>query len=350
MNLRELTLSRFRCHESLTLSFGPGVNVICGENGVGKTSVLEAVGYLSTTRSFRHAKDREIIAFGARQAHVRASVEMTRDGQPEVRELEAFLGEKRELRLDGGSLTPRQMLGLLPSVLFSPEDLELVKGVPSERRRFLDLTLGQMRPRYVAELSQYRRVLQDKRRVLFLLAEKPSFAELLPEYNRHLARLGAYITGERKTVADRLESSAAQHHAAISGSRETLSLRLLTHAASEEEALESMQRRELAERAQRQCLIGSHRDDLELLLNGHPLRDYGSQGQLRTAALALKLAQRDILREDTGQWPVLLLDDVLSELDAGRRGYILRHTGRDQVLLTGCDRPEDLQADRLILL
>lgn len=350
MRLCELNLSHFRCHASLNLTLGQGVNVICGANGVGKTSVLEAVGYLSTTRSFRHAKDREMIGFGADTAVIRGSYESAENGSPEIRELEVLLGAKREMKLDGGMMTPRQMLGILPSVLFSPEDMELVKGVPSERRRFLDLTLGQMRPRYVAELSRYRKLLQDKRHILLLLGEKPSFADLLPEYNRRLAHIGAYITGERKTITARLEQCAAHHHAAISGDREKLTVQLQTHASDETETLDAMERRQAAERTQRQCLVGSHRDDLELELDGRSLRDYGSQGQIRTAALALKLAQRDVLREDTGRWPVLLLDDVLSELDAGRRNYILRHTGQDQVLLTGCDRPEDLKADRLILL
>lgn len=333
--LLQLSLRDFRCHAERIFPFQPGLNVLYGANGQGKTSVLEAVGYLSTVRSFRRAPEAEMIRFGASGAEI--AVRFTRSGSPKEHTLSAELGAKRVLRADGEPVdAPRDMLGRLPSVVFAPEDIALVRDGPAERRRFLDILLSQLRPRYVAELTRCRRLLRDKQRLLTRISDKPSFAEMLPEFDRRLSEAGAYITEERARVTARLSEAAARHHAAVSSDTEVLEIRLLAQAHDAARYHELFQRRRESEIARRQCLVGPHRDDLELGLNGRSLRAYGSQGQLRTAALALKLAQRDIFLEELGASPILLLDDVLSELDAGRREYLLTHVGGGQTLLTAC--------------
>ncbi|MDR1736251.1 MAG: DNA replication/repair protein RecF [Oscillospiraceae bacterium] len=345
MTLSRLSLRSFRCYDRAEFAFVPGVNVIKGSNGAGKTTVIEAVGYLSTARSFRKAPESELIRFGQQESRVEAQAEVS----GRSRHIEITLGTRRVIKAESEVLTsPRQLLGILPSVLFSPEDITLVRGGPAERRRFTDITLGQLSPRYVTQLSRYKRLLRDKAKLLGAVAEKPSFLDMLPEINAQLARIGAYISGERAGLASTLARLAGEHHAAVSGGRETLSLNLKSHALDERETLSHLERRVNAEIASRQCLVGSHKDELELFLNGKPLREYASQGQARTASLALKLAQRDIFTKAFGEPPPLLLDDVLSELDNARRAYILGSAGGGQVIITCCD--EAIEAENVVTI
>ncbi|MCL2030107.1 MAG: DNA replication and repair protein RecF [Oscillospiraceae bacterium] len=353
--LLRLCLRDFRCHAAQTFAFEPGLNVLRGANGTGKTSVLEAVGYLSTVRSFRRAPETGMIRADADKCTVRAEIEAEYilSGDPgRVRTLGASLGASRELRADGVVLeSPRAMLGRLPSVVFAPEDIALAKDGPAERRRFLDILLSQLRPRYVAGLSRCRRLLRDKQQLLARIPEKPSFTDMLPEFDRRIAETWIYLTAERAKITERLNELAARRHAAVTDGKEVLSVHLITQA---QEAVESnedaealfsalyarLSSRRPAELARRQCLTGPQRDDLELLLDGRPIRQYGSQGQLRTAALSLKLAQRDVFVEELGIAPLLLLDDVFSELDETRRQYLLENTAGGQTLLTTADKGE----------
>ena len=347
--LLRLQLRDFRCHAKQAFVFEPGLNVLRGANGTGKTSVLEAVGYLSTVRSFRRAPEAGMIRADSAGSPPQAEIEAEYivSGQPDrIRTLGAVLGAARELRADGEILeSPRMMLGRLPSVVFAPEDIALAKDGPTERRRFLDILLSQLRPRYVVELSRCRRLLRDKQQLLARAAEKPSFADMLPEFDHRIAEAWTYLTAKRAKITGRLDELAARRHADISGGAETLSVQLTTQAAVDlndpmstvERQLTALSRRRPAELARRQCLAGPHRDDLEILLNGRPIRQYGSQGQLRTAALSLKLAQRDVFVEELGAVPLLLLDDVFSELDDTRRAYLLESAKEGQTLLTTAD-------------
>lgn len=337
--LLRLRLRDFRCHAEQTFAFHEGLNVLRGANGTGKTSVLEAVGYLSTVRSFRRAPEAGMIRVTKNSAEIGAEYIIS-DAPERIRTLGAVLGTERGLSADGEALpTPRAMLGRLPSVVFAPEDIALVKDGPAERRRFLDILLSQLRPRYVAELSRCRRLLRDKQQLLTRAVEKPAFADLLPEFDFRLAEIWSFLTTERMRITEKLNEAAARHHSAITSCQETLSVRLTTQA-DLNDTLSVLQRRRAAEMARRQCLTGPHRDDLEILLNGHPIRQHGSQGQLRTAALSLKLAQRDVFMEEIGVHPLLLLDDVLSELDKARKEYLLGHTDAGQTLLTVADGGE----------
>ena len=340
MTAETLVLSNFRCYGEAAFEFSPEINIIHGLNGTGKTSILEALGYFATGRSFRRSKDAETVRFGA--GHAKICMTGISGGNAFKMGIQYLgTGRLKKQELNGQEVSsPRELLGIVTCVLFSPEDNQLIKDGPGERRRFLDIALAQLKPKYVKELSLYRRLCEEKTVLLRRAEEKPSFLELLPEYNRRIADKGAYLAAERAAFIGELSPFAAAHHSAVSGGRETLALEYKTHALNAEETLAHLEERLPAERARLSCLVGCHKDEVDILIGGRPVRDYGSQGQVRTAALALKLAQRDVFTARLGEEPVLLLDDVLSELDAGRREYILENLRGGQVFITSCEPGE----------
>lgn len=347
MILQSLRLAGFRNYESFFCEFAPGVNLICGQNAQGKTNLLEAICYLSQGSAFRTRKEAELIRFGAEFAELEAQVFSY--GREQSLRAVLFAGRRpRQLWLSGvKQKTREQMNGVLGTVLFCPEDLLVLKKGASERRRLLDDALCQLRPRYAAALETYSRVLQQKSAALKAQAESPAWLAVLPEYNERLAQCGAQLIQTRARYLRELERRAADCHRDFSGGRENLTLlyqtvstvtdpftplselyaQLKAHQESHSRAeIESMQ-----------CLSGPHKDDFDAALNGLSIRAYGSQGQTRTAAISLKLAERDIFEADTGELPVLLLDDVLSELDAGRQDFVVNHIQTGQVFITCCD-------------
>ena len=346
MIVRRLELEGFRNYTAAAAEFAPGVNVICGENAQGKTNLLEAVGYLSGARSHRARGDRELIAFDRDQALLRAELEGR--GRTFAVEARLFRGRRRKLSVNGVPLrTAAELSELIHTVLFCPGDLSIIQAGSAERRRFLDQAICQLRPRYAAALAEYHRLQEHKTRILRDWEDKPSLLDLLPEFNDRMARCGAVVIHYRAHFIRRLAERAAAIHAEFAGGREQLSLsyqtvktvgdpllptrdiypRLLAHQ-------ESHRRAELDSRV---CLSGPHKDDLLVAIDGRPARQFASQGQTRTAVLSLKLSEREIHREDTGEWPVLLLDDVLSELDQRRRDFVLRRIGGGQVFITCCE-------------
>jgi len=235
-------------------------------------------------------------------------------------------------------------MGRLPVVLFSPEELQLVKGGGALRRRFLDAALCRVKPAYWQALARYNKLREQKARLL-----RDRLYETLPDYNRGLADHGALLMACRSDYLARIAPAAAKLHADISGGRETLSLNYITDS-SAETLYENLTRRMEDEKAAGQCLIGPHRDDFDVSVDGRPVRAYGSQGQARTAALSLKLGERALCREYLGVTPVLLLDDVLSELDPHRRDFVLHHIGGGQTLLTCCEGEETLRAGNVLIV
>ncbi len=358
MIVKAIELDFFRNYVHLEAAFSPGVNVIWGENAQGKTNLLEAVSYLSTASSHRARYDRELIQLGVDNGFIKAEVgARTRDFT-----LEAKLSRsaRRQLFSNGVRLkTAGELSGILNTVLFCPEDLNLIRSGPAERRRFLDGCICQLRPRYAAALAEYNRLYDQKSRILKDCDEKPSLLDTLDDYNLRMAQTGAILIHYRAHFIRRLIDCAPAIHRDFSGGRELLSLRYETvKTISDPEAppkellprlLEHQESHRTAEMECRQCLSGPHKDDLAVELNGMDARTYASQGQTRTAALSLKLASREIFYEDTGEWPVLLLDDVLSELDARRQSFVLNRIKGGQVLITGCEdsRPKGLESGKV---
>ena len=349
MKLRRIALDGFRNYTDFTADFSPGVNVIWGENAQGKTNLLEAIGFLSGARSHRARGDKELISFHRDRGTITA--EVTSRGRDFLLEVQLFRGARRRLIVNHVKCkTAAELGGIVQTVLFCPEDLALIKAGAAERRSFLDHAICQLRPRYAEALAQYSKLLDHKTRILRDWEKHPSLLDVLEDFNEAMARAGALVIHYRAHFVRKLAEKAAQIQTEFSGGRETLALHYATVSTVRDplgptvELYEDLRRHQdshaKAERDARSCLSGPHKDDLVARINGQPARQYASQGQTRTAALSLKLAERELFRDDTGQWPILLLDDVLSELDARRQDFVLRRITGAQVILTGCEPPD----------
>ena len=346
MRLDKLTLDGWRNYRQQTLEFDGSCNVIYGENAQGKTNLLEAMVYLSCGKSPRAHGDRELIGFDRQEAALTGCI-FSRDREF-VTEVQLARGRRRKMTVNGvPAKTNAALSDVLHTVFFCPEDLFLIRAGAAERRRFMDLSLCQLRPRYAEALAEYGRLYEHKTRILRDSEEHPQLLEMLPEFNQRLCRVGAVLIGYRARYCASLADYARQAHFECSGERETLTLQYRTVKtvadpfAPQEgiyEALRQHQESHLAaERASRLCLSGPHKDDMEVLINGRSARQFGSQGQVRTAALSLKLAEREIHKNAVGEYPVMLLDDVLSELDPRRQEYVLNRIQGGQVFITCCE-------------
>ena len=346
MIVRRLELDFYRNYPHLEADFSPVTNVIYGENAQGKTNLLEALAYLSTASSHRARYDRELIQFGVDSAFIKGELfSRERDFT-----LEARLSRtgRKQLFSNGVRLkNAGELSGILNTVLFCPEDLALIREGAAARRRFLNECICQLRPRYAAALAEYNRLHEHKTRILRDWPEKPSLLDTLDEFSLRMAQTGAILIHYRAHFVKRLRETAPAIHADFSGGRERLGLTYETvRTVTDPEAsprdilprlLEHQEAHRQAELEARSCLTGPHKDDLNVELDGRSAKSFASQGQTRTAALSLKLAAREIFFHDTGEWPVLLLDDVLSELDARRQEFVLNRIQGGQVFITCCE-------------
>ena len=347
MRLNELYLRDFRNYRESRAVFVPGVNLLVGGNANGKTNLLEAIFYLSTGHSFRTRREQELIRFEADFAELSANV--TAQEREQTLRAVLFSGRRpRQLWLNGvKQKTAAEFTGVLHSVLFCPEDLLVLKKGAAPRRKLLDTMICQLRPNYEAALTEYQRLLEQKSALLREYFDAPGFLDVLPEYNERMAQVGALVISYRARYLRSLEEAAAAYHAEFSGGAEKLTLQYHTVSSVEdpfagldvlrEQLRAHQQSHARAELDSRLCLSGPHKDDFEAALNGLPVGAFGSQGQTRTAAISIKLAERELLRRDTGEEPVLLLDDVLSELDAGRQDFVLNQLKTGQVFITCCE-------------
>ena len=359
MRIDRLRLQNFRNYTEQAVEFAPDSNVIVGENAQGKTNLLEAIVYLSCGRSNRARADRELIRFGENEARLTGDV-FSRERGFTV-ETRLFAGKRRKIAINQvPAKRASELSGVLGTVFFCPEDLTLIRDGASARRRFMDQSLCQLRPRYAAALAEYNRLYEHKTRILRDSEEHPALRDTLPEFNARMALAGAVLIHYRARFCARLAEYAATAHRECSGGREDLSLRYETvktvadpFAEQDvliEQLLAHQKAHEQAELASRLCLSGQHKDDIAVTIEGSNARQYSSQGQTRTAALAFKLAERDIYKESTGQAPVLLLDDVLSELDPKRQEFVLNRISGGQVFITCCeeDRLGSLVAGKVL--
>ena len=347
MRIDRLYLRNFRNYAELNTEFVPGVNLLVGDNANGKTNLLEAISYLSTAKAFRAKHENELLLFGSDFSELSARV-YSQEREQELKVL-LFEGRRpRQLWLNGvKQKTSAGIAGVLTSVLFCPEDLLILKKGAAPRRRLLDNVIVQLRPNYAAALTEYNRLLEQKSAVLKEWRDSPSLLEVLPEYNTRMAQVGALIISYRARYLKALEECAAEFHTEFSGGSEILSVKyktvsniddpfappdLLRQKLAEHQALH-----ERAELDSAQCLSGPHKDDFEAALNGLPINLYASQGQTRTATISIKLAERELMKRDSGEEPILLLDDVLSELDAGRQDFVLNKLKSGQVFITCCE-------------
>jgi len=347
MNLQELSLRSFRNYEEVHLSFEPGVNLIVGDNAQGKTNLLEAISYLGSGKSFRAQKTSEMVRFGDEFAEIQGKI-FSQERQQELRYLLFSSHRPRQIFRNGAKKkSASELAGVLPTVLFCPEDLLILKMGSSQRRRFGDLALCQLRPNYDAALTEYHRILEQKSRILKDRFENPALIDILPEYNMRLCQVGALLISYRARFYEGLKKSAEKFHSQFSGGVENFALEYKTVSSVKDpfasvsqltnDLLDHLDRHYRAELETAQCLTGPHKDDFTVSLSGIDLKAYGSQGQTRTAAISLKLAQRELMGREWGEEPVLLLDDVLSELDPGRQDFVLNQIVSGQVFITCCE-------------
>lgn len=346
MRIERLELQNFRNYRRESIEFDGSYNVIFGENAQGKTNLLEAIVYLSSGRSPRARTDRELIAFDEEQARLSAQV-WARD-RNFLLEADLFRSRRRKMQVNHVSTkTSCALSSVYQTVFFCPEDLFLIRNGAAVRRKFLDTALCQLRPRYAAALAAYNRAYEHKTRILRDAEERPDLMETLPEFNERMIQAGTVLIRYRARFIEKLAVYAAANHAECSGGKETLCVSYQTVSAVadpladvetvEAQLREHMKTHAMAERSSRLCLSGPHKDDLAIEIDGRDAKSFSSQGQTRTAALALKLAERELYYSASGEYPVLLLDDVLSELDQRRQEFVLNRISGGQVFITCCE-------------
>ena len=347
MHLCKIEGDNFRNYEAFSLSFSPDVNLIVGDNAQGKTNLLEAIGYLGSGRSFRAQKTSELVRFGAEFCNLSGTV-FSQEREQSLRWVLSPSGRGRQLFCNGvKKKTAGEISGILNTVLFCPEDLMVLKAGAAPRRRLGDFALCQLRPNYEAALTEYQRILEQKSRILKDYQEQPALLDILPEYNTRLCQVGALLISYRARFFEGLGKAAREYHNRFSGGKEDFSLTYHTVSTVEdpfapvnkltEDLQEHLSRHYQAELSSMQCLTGPHKDDFDVTLNRLSVKTFGSQGQVRTAAISLKLAQRELMARESGETPILLLDDVLSELDPGRQDFILNQITGGQVFITCCE-------------
>lgn len=332
MLIKSIDLKNFRNYKALHLDLDPGVNVLYGDNAQGKTNLLEAVCVCATSKSHRAVHDREMIGFEQDEAHIR--LDTLRDQVPGRIDIHLRKNKSRGIAVGGVPCKKAsELFGSLNAVIFSPEDLGLVKNGPAERRRFINMELCQLDQVYVYNLIHYNKALQQRNQLLKDMRGRPELEDTLEFWDVQLMEYGKKLIRDRRIFIRDLGDIIGDLHRDISGSLENLELRY--EPSVEEDDFAGMLEKNLeAEKIQRTTLTGPHRDDLSFFINGINIRRYGSQGQQRTAALSLKLAEIALVRRRIGENPVLLLDDVLSELDSNRQENLLGILKGIQTLIT----------------
>ena len=345
MIVRRLALSGFRNYNEQSVEFSPHINVITGANAQGKTNLLEAVYLLSGAHSFRTRYDKELIQFDCSWAKILADV-VSADREQTIQLLYRH-GQNRTVTVNSSKKKPSELAELVRVVLFSPEDLYLIKEGPAVRRRLMDSAISQLRPAYGALIADYNRLLESKTKILKEWRERPDLLDTLDVYSDRMAKISARVIRYRESYVRRLCAAANEIHRDFSGNAESLHLKYQTVSSVEDAAASAediyyricdhQEKHRAAELDSGLCLTGIHKDDICIDINRNSARSYASQGQTRTAALSIKLAEREIMLEETGEYPILLLDDVLSELDAKRQSFVLNRIAGGQTLITCCE-------------
>lgn len=332
MYVKSLDLLNFRNYEKLSLTLDPGINIFYGANAQGKTNILEAVYLAGTSKSHRGTRDRDMIRMGESEAHIRMHV----DKNDSDYRIDMHLRKNKSKGIAIGGVPIRragELFGIVNIVFFSPEDLNIIKNGPSERRRLVDRILCEIDSIYMSDLTQYGKCLNQRNRLLHDLYFNPSLESELPVWDEQLVNYGCRIIAKREEFVRMLEDIASEIHTELTGEKEKLTLVYEPNVTVEKFA-DKVARSRDADRKIKSTTVGPHRDDVCIKVNDMDLRLYGSQGQQRTTAISLKLSEIRIIEERIRNKPVLLLDDVLSELDRDRQNYLLGNIRDIQTLIT----------------
>ncbi len=332
MNIRSIELKNFRNYENLEIYFDEGTNILFGDNAQGKTNILEAAYMSGTTKSHKGSRDREMIRFGEEEAHLKTVV--VRGGREYQIDMHLKKNRAKGIAIDKIPIKKAsELFGILNIVFFSPEDLNIIKNGPAERRRFLDSELCQLDRIYLADLTNYNKILAQRNKLLKDMIYRPSLSDTLPVWDMQLIETGKRIIRRRKQFVDELREIVSDIHYRISGGKEELFLKYepnIDDIFFEDE----LSRAKEKDKKLCQTSVGPHRDDLLFSIGDVDIRKYGSQGQQRTSALSLKLSEIELVRKSISDTPVLLLDDVLSELDSSRQNYLLNNISDTQTIIT----------------
>jgi len=343
MIIKSIELSNFRNYENLEIHFDHGTNILYGDNAQGKTNILEAAFLSGTTKSHKGSKDKEMIRFDCEEAHIRTVVEKNEkeyqiDMHLRTRGSKGVAVNKIPIK------KASELFGILNIVFFSPEDLNIIKNGPAERRRFLDAELCQLDKLYLSDLTKYNKILNQRNKLLKDIYYRPDLMETLSVWDEQLLETGKRIIKRRKVFIEELNDIIGQIHSNISGGKEHLILKYepnIDDIFFADELLKAKQK----DLKLCQTTVGPHRDDMLFSVNDIDIRKYGSQGQQRTSALSLKLAEIEIVKNSIHNTPVLLLDDVLSELDSNRQNYLLNSISDIQTIIT-CTGLEEFVRNR----
>lgn len=332
MIIKSIELNNFRNYENLNISFDEGTNILYGDNAQGKTNILEAAYMSGTTKSHKGSRDKEMIRFGSDEAHLRTVV--LRQGREYQIDMHLKQSRSKGIAIDRIPIKKAaELFGILNIVFFSPEDLNIIKNGPAERRRFLDSELCQLDKIYLADLTNYNKILSQRNKLLKDMVYRPDLEDTLPIWDMQLVETGKRIIRRRKKFVESLSEIVRQIHSRLSGGKEEL---LLAYEPNIEDIFfeDELSRAKIKDRKLCQTSVGPHRDDLLFSVGEVDLRRFGSQGQQRTSALSLKLSEIELVKQSIHDTPVLLLDDVLSELDSNRQNYLLNNISDTQTIIT----------------
>ncbi len=332
MIIKSMNLKNYRNYRELCIDFDPNTNIFYGDNAQGKTNILEAVYVSGTTKSHRSSKDRELIYFSEEEAHIRTLIE--KRGIEHKIDMHLRKNKSKGIAIDGIPIKKAsELFGIIHFVFFSPEDLNIIKNGPSERRRFLDMELCQLDKIYLHLLSSYNKIVLQRNRILKEMAFRSDYREVLDILDLQMVKYGTQVIKRRRHFTKELNDIIGRIHNQLTGGQEDM---ILEYESNTEEDFFADQLKRSMERDMKQktSTTGPHRDDLSFSVNGIDIRRFGSQGQQRTAALSLKLSEIELVRKVIHDTPVLLLDDVLSELDGNRQNYLLNSIQDVQTMIT----------------
>ena len=343
MIIKSLELMDYRNYEVLNIEFDRGTNILYGDNAQGKTNILEAIYLAATTKSHKGSKDKDIVRFGREEGHIRTYLE--RDGVETRVDMHLRRSKSKGIAIDGQKIKKAaELLGLCNVVFFSPEDLSIIKDGPSERRRFIDMELCQLDSFYLYNLNHYNKIVNQRNQLLKDLYFRPDLRETLNIWDSQLVSFGSKIIERRRMFVEQLNEIIHDIHLNLSGGKEEIRIVYEPNVSLEdyESMMTGSQERDIKAKM---TTVGPHRDDFSFVVGDIDIRKFGSQGQQRTAALSLKLSEIELVKRITKDTPILLLDDVLSELDSNRQNYLLNSIGDIQTIIT-CTGLEEFVSNR----
>lgn len=345
MNIKRLALCDFRNYENVVVDFDDGVNIIYGNNAQGKTNLLEAIYFCSIGKSMRTNKEREVIRMGKEIAKIK--VDIAENNLKRTIEIVFSKKNKKTIKINGIAIHRiGELMGELPCVFFSPDGLKLIKESPEDRRRFMDIAISQTSKTYFYMLGKYEKVLDQRNKLLKSTTNLESIKNLIFIWNEQLSDIGSKIIVSRINFLNALSPYAELAHQYLTNNDETLSLSYMGTTGEDQEQIKKSLLSSLEKNLEKDFKLGftsfgPHRDDIKILVNDIDIKAYGSQGQQKTTALSMKLAELEIIKNQTGKMPLLLLDDVFSELDPKRRQRLLKFCEKTQTLITCTDIDEN---------